>query len=1046
MCILLFWMFPFQAKSQVQYCPSNDKPDKELYFRHLTKEDGLPSPIVRCCVKDPFGYIWLGTDNGLVKYDGTEMKIFRYVPGDTSSLSESSVHTLMIASDSCLWIGTKNGLSVYDLRHEQFRNFQDDSQGGEAFPGDWILSFHEDRQGIVWIGTDRGIVRTDPETMKFNPITLHRNEIPLDRENLFRWVNYIAADPRDPAHLLLATRGGLLLFDTRSGQIIGDYDENQDHLYRCETLFVDDQLNVWTGEWNTGLKKLNLSDGSWQIFSPAGLPLLNINNIEPKSDHELWIGTMGQGLGVFDTKNHSFKFYKHREEDPKSISSNWLHGNLLTNRESLWALSETGINISDPEYRSFIREEAPFPLSSITGFLYDGDEEKLYVTGAGCRGLYFRDQKTGNWGMITPEKVIDTGKFRLSGILKDHNGIIYTGSSEGLLIYNRQKERLSQFVTASGETVVIEKFLIHNIYEDSRFNLWLGTLFEGVVRIDSSRNAIRYFTPDPMQPGSIMKSQEYKAIREDSRGRIWVGCYDGVSVFDPSTGVFDLSVNDLLRQNGIRKGVIWGIESDSLGRIYLSVDDEGLVRIDGDITGNPEIRLFHLNHGINDLNLYQMERDRAGNLYIINEGVTILDPYGETFRVIDTRNGLHSNKNWVNTLYIDCNDNLYLDDGTAFETKNISHIDVGSRIENLLVESVEVNGQPRRMVKHYQPVFSLHLDPGKNNLLFRYKAICFYDIDHVRYKYLLEGFDNEWRLAGNSTIARYTNLAPGDYVFRLRALHRGIEFDRQVAVELSLAPYLWQRSWFILLSIAVVLAVLYGLYRLRTRQMLKEERIKGEFRKKLADLEMQALRAQMNPHFIFNSLNSINNFILKNETEEASDFLVKFSRLVRQVLNNSNHKMVSLTDELKALKLYIELEQMRFENRFGYSIEVPYDADPDRILLPPLILQPYVENAIWHGLMHNDSKGRIDIRIEPKGEKIEFRVHDNGIGREKAATFKSKYDSKGKSLGMGITGDRIRLMKDLYNLEAESKVTDLYDNDGTPAGTLVVITIPLIIK
>ncbi|NJO90167.1 MAG: histidine kinase [Chloroflexia bacterium] len=154
---------------------------------------------------------------------------------------------------------------------------------------------------------------------------------------------------------------------------------------------------------------------------------------------------------------------------------------------------------------------------------------------------------------------------------------------------------------------------------------------------------------------------------------------------------------------------------------------------------------------------------------------------------------------------------------------------------------------------------------------------------------------------------------------------------------------------------------------------------------------MQALRAQMNPHFIFNSLNSINNFILKNESEQASEFLTKFSRLVRQVLQNSRNKLVSLEDEFSALKLYIELEQVRFDNKFQYEIICDNYLDTNLVLIPPLLIQPYVENAIWHGLMHKETNGSITVKVYQEEEKLFFIIADDGIGRKKAAEYKSKF-------------------------------------------------------
>jgi len=231
---------------------------------------------------------------------------------------------------------------------------------------------------------------------------------------------------------------------------------------------------------------------------------------------------------------------------------------------------------------------------------------------------------------------------------------------------------------------------------------------------------------------------------------------------------------------------------------------------------------------------------------------------------------------------------------------------------------------------------------------------------------------------------------------------------------------------------------------IRTRQISAREKIKAELTTQVAEAEMKSLRAQMNPHFIFNSLNSINTFILKNQTETASDYLTKFSRLIRAVLNNSKHKLVSLEDELEALRIYLELEQLRFNHKFDFNITIDQYLDANRVFIPPLLIQPYVENAIWHGLMYKDGHGKIDIMAHQEDPNIRFTILDNGIGREKAKTYKSAYKVKGKSLGMSITADRIATINKLYQCEAKITISDLYDTNQQATGTKVTVVLPII--
>ena len=223
-------------------------------------------------------------------------------------------------------------------------------------------------------------------------------------------------------------------------------------------------------------------------------------------------------------------------------------------------------------------------------------------------------------------------------------------------------------------------------------------------------------------------------------------------------------------------------------------------------------------------------------------------------------------------------------------------------------------------------------------------------------------------------------------------------------------------------------------------QKLESERTKAELQQQATELEMQALRAQMNPHFIFNCLSSINRFILKNESETASDYLTKFSRLIRMVLNNSKKASIILEDELEMLRLYLDLERLRFKNAFDYNITFRNNFDAASIFIPPLLLQPFAENAIWHGLMHKEGHGMLDVAFELENNMLHCYITDNGIGRKNAEALKSKSAEKQKSMGMQITAERLALL----NKDVEQtifSIEDLVDDEGQAAGTRVTLKI-----
>ena len=234
--------------------------------------------------------------------------------------------------------------------------------------------------------------------------------------------------------------------------------------------------------------------------------------------------------------------------------------------------------------------------------------------------------------------------------------------------------------------------------------------------------------------------------------------------------------------------------------------------------------------------------------------------------------------------------------------------------------------------------------------------------------------------------------------------------------------------------------------KLKSQNQILEEKnnLVREVTQKIQMTEIAALRAQMNPHFIFNCLNSIQYFTAQNDADKASDYLTKFSRLIRLVLENSKSDKVTLANELETLRLYIEMEAMRFPDKLHYQIQLADGIDAESIQIPPLLLQPFVENAIWHGLMHKDEGGLVQVAVaQPTEDRLHIEITDDGVGRLKAAEYKSKSATKNKSFGMKLTAERIQLINQLYNTQTQISITDLTDAGGNATGTRVTVEIPV---
>jgi LytS/YehU family sensor histidine kinase len=310
----------------------------------------------------------------------------------------------------------------------------------------------------------------------------------------------------------------------------------------------------------------------------------------------------------------------------------------------------------------------------------------------------------------------------------------------------------------------------------------------------------------------------------------------------------------------------------------------------------------------------------------------------------------------------------------------------------------------------------------------------------VLYKYRLVGLNSNWVETRNNQVD-FTGLAPGKYTFEVYAYSLNENWKTNTEqLKFSILPAFWQTLWFrilaaVLVLLIAILVVFKQFRKVKNKFTLQEKVINYE--KELLELEQQALRLQMNPHFIFNALNSIQHAILTGKQNDAYNSLELFSSLIRGILENSKHKFISLEDEIEILKIYIEIEAKRFSSDFTYDVKIDTEIDTAGIKIPPMLIQPFVENSIWHGLMPKpDGEKKLILSFTGTENSVICKVEDNGIGRNKAAAMKSKKHAT--SLGTALTFNRVANINLLEN--KEKYAIEIYDktDDG---GTIVTITI-----
>lgn len=366
------------------------------------------------------------------------------------------------------------------------------------------------------------------------------------------------------------------------------------------------------------------------------------------------------------------------------------------------------------------------------------------------------------------------------------------------------------------------------------------------------------------------------------------------------------------------------------------------------------------------------------------------------------------------------------------------------------IYDIKVNQRPYyEVLKLGSPIANLNeivLEHDQSNIEFSCSLLEFWNQRKTEMQWKVDGLVMNWVSTTPEGDERFKakfipSLKPGTYVFRARArVDNGPWRTQTAALTIIIKPPFWQTWWFRGIVIGIILLlfiIISGRYLIVKKQKEKE---KAVHEKELVELEAKALRAQMNPHFVFNSLNSIKSLINKNENETAANYLTTFSKLIRSLFQNSDKREVSLKEELETCQLYTQLEKMRFGDKVEFVFDIDESIDLKDFKVPALILQPFIENAIWHGLIPKESGGKVTISVRRADGAIQCIIDDNGIGREQSKKFKPQYETTHQSKGIGLTQSRLELDKLLNEREDAIYIIDKEDEDGKPEGTKVIIT------
>ncbi|TND08274.1 MAG: Sensor histidine kinase [Bacteroidetes bacterium] len=967
----------------VRMCASTAGFAQELSYRNFQVKDGLPSSEVYCAIQDRLGYMWFSTDAGICRFDGYSFRTFTTNDG----LTDNTVFQLFEDRHGRIWCRTLSGRVCYYDAGKFVTIPAADSL--VHFAGSQIAtSMHVDANDTLWIGLDyKGIVKVAPGYTK-NDIRLvstdaHVSLVLLEDKFVYALEKKIMVNKPEQFDYKILTGN-----KPRCVLRI-DYPENINFI-RTASLGNDRWL------MSQGQHLYEIKNG---VITSQYLCPVSVIGIYCDSSDNVWVGLYDGGLLRFPGRRIANCIPDHYfGSDPISCIIKDHEGGLwLTSvKNGVYYLSNTAV-VNYAEYGR-VSDNKIYSLAKVNNEIWAGNNN----------GTIWRINEKGMRVLDFP--TINQNKDNALLALHWSGGTVLAGARR-TFVTDTSGNKLS-LVTREDQPALVKYFAL-----PGNGKIYAGT-FSELYAVDEKEYILR----------NRITFNESRIIccYAGLGDTLWMGCVNGLWFY--SGGVFQYagSADSLLTHR------IDHIASADGKTLYIATKDAGVL-----IWDRKNVRRISKTDGLaSDFCRYIL---LDGNQFWVatNKGVSQITEKngGWSIRNIGIDDGLVSNE--VNQLCL-MNGKLWI-----ATSRGVSAFDTTTTFYNAVpppvyISSVTIFGKEQAV--NISPV----LPHDDNTIEIRFTGLAFRNAGKVSYRYRLIGLDSNWRITQTPEV-RFTTLPPGDYEFHVCALNNdNVPSTIPARWKFSIAPPFWNTWWFILVCAVSVFLLGGGIVYIRARGQQKRELEKAMLNQQVTEMEMKALRAQMNPHFIFNAITSIQHFVLRNDSKQANKYLTKFSKLIRNVLENSEHDTIHLKQEVDTLTLYVEIESLRFSSKFDYTIDIDPALYNAPVMVPAMLIQPFVENAIWHGLLPRHSDGRLLITIKRTDDYIHCLVDDDGIGRPASALLK-KETGDHKSFGMNITRERIDALNRVHLKKTELKITDKTDPEGKPAGTLVELFIPIFV-
>jgi signal transduction histidine kinase/CheY-like chemotaxis protein/ligand-binding sensor domain-containing protein len=810
---------------------------KELVFEHLSAEQGLSQANVWCVHQDKLGFIWMATEDGLNLYDGYYFRIFRHNQHDSTSISNNNVRWIAEDADSTIWIGTQKGLNRYDRKSNTFKRFVNDPTNPESINSSNVLCIYLDSKKNLWVGTMMGLNLYDRQRNSFqrflpdpgNPTTIPEGP-----------VRSIAEDASH--NLWIGTFAGLSLLNEGHTSFTNYFHDPQNQHSISSNKITSLHLTgekLWIGTFDAGLNLLDIHDRSFtrypydqnDVYSLSSSYIYHLNEDQ---EGQLWISTEA-GLNILNKNTGTVKKYQHSLENEKSLSSNIVTNVFFDNDSRVWVSTRFGgVNIYDRTGNAFqhfkYKKNDLYSLQGANISSFTEDEEGNIWIGVDGNGINFFDRSTGKFENLVhePGNRNSLSNDKVLAVRLDKAGGMWIGYWKGGVdYYDRKTKRFKHYLNDPANSKSLSDNSIFHIFEDSKQNIWIATFGNGLNRYNKETDDFTRYTNNPLDSNSIVSSILIH-MTEDHLGKLWIATErGGLEMFDPETEIFTHHKAEG-RVGDISSDAVFVVYEDSNKQLWAGTNGSGLNLFD---RRSGTFKAYRQKDGLPNETIFGILEDDKGNLWIsTNNGLSKFNPARETFKNYSTKDGLQSSQfnRWA---FLRLSTGELLFGGiNGFNLFSPSKLRDNLHVPAVYLTDLKLFNQSVPvtpggiLTKSINLTKAITLSHDQNFISIEYVALSYRQTEQNRYRYFLEGLENDWIEAGRDRKVSYTNLSPGKYVFRVIGSNNdGVWSEKAASIEITITPPFWQTWWFITLSIFVIGGAVFSFYHTRINNIQRQK-------------------------------------------------------------------------------------------------------------------------------------------------------------------------------------------------------------------------------